>query len=67
LAIGVIGVGDRPHVTVALTGATAQLKLTAELKPFRDETVKIEVAPFPAIRVEFTGEVLRLKSFKIRE
>ena len=67
LAIGVIGVGDKPQVTVALTGAMAQLKPTAELKPLRDVAVNVEVPPFPAIRVELAGDVLKLKSFKIRE
>jgi hypothetical protein len=66
LAAGVTEAGANPQVTVAFTGAIAQVNPTAELNPFNDVTVTVEVPGFPAITVAAVGEVLTLKSFTVR-
>lgn len=65
LATGVTDTKLNPQVTVALTGATAQDKLTAELKLLRDVTVIVEVVIFPATVVADTGRALKLKSLTV--
>lgn len=66
LAAGVTEAGDRPQVTVALTGATAQLKATAELNKFKEVTVIVEVPVLPATTVAKVGKAVRLKSFTFK-
>jgi hypothetical protein len=62
-AAGVTDAGAKLQVTVAFTGAIAQLNPTAELKLFNDVTVIVEVVEFPAAVVADTGVALKLKSF----
>ena len=59
-ATGVTDAGDREQVTVELTGAIAQLRPTAELNPFTEVTVIVEVPEFPTVKVEEPGEAARL-------
>jgi hypothetical protein len=61
LATGVTEVKLNPQITVALTGATAQVRPTAELKPFNDVTVMVEAVLFPAIVMAVAGVALKLK------
>jgi hypothetical protein len=65
LAAGVTETGARTQVTVAFTGAIAQVNPTAELKPLSEVTVILEDPPFPAITVAEAGEALKLKSFTV--
>ena len=62
LAAGVTDAGARLQVTVAFTGAIAQVSPTAELKLFNDVTVIVDIAIFPAVIVAVAGEELKLKS-----
>lgn len=66
LATGVTEAGDKLQVTVAFTGAIAQVRPTAELKPLNEVTMILDVVELPATVVEEIGEALKLKSFKIR-
>ena len=65
LAGGVTDAGAKEQVTVAFTGAIAQVNPTAELKLLKEVTVIVEVPPFPAIVVAEVGEEPRLKSFTV--
>ena len=67
LAAGVTDAGAKPQVTVAFTGAIAQVKDTAVLKPLKEVTVMVDVVEFPATVVAEIGAALKLKSFKIKE
>jgi hypothetical protein len=64
-AAGVTDAGEREQTTVAFTGAIAQESATAELKPFKDVTVTVDVPGFPDITVAVAGEALTLKSFTV--
>jgi hypothetical protein len=66
LAAGVTDAGANPQVTVAFTGAIAQLNATAELNPFNDVTVIVAEPEFPAITVAAVGEAVTLKSFTVK-
>ena len=66
LAAGVTDVGTTLQVTVAFTGAIAQVNATAELKLLSDVTVMVEVLEFPATVVADVGEAVRLKSYTVR-
>jgi hypothetical protein len=63
LAAGVTDAGAKLQVTVAFTGAIAQVNATAELKLFNDVTVIVVVVLFPAAVVAETGNALKAKSF----
>ena len=63
LAAGVTEVKLNPQVTVAVTGATAQVKVTAALKAFNEVTVIVEVVEFPIVVVAEAGEADNPKSF----
>ena len=65
MAAGVTEAGANPQVTVAFTGAIAQLNATAELKLFNEVTVMVEVVLFPAAVVADTGDAVKLKSFTV--
>ena len=65
--MGVTDVGVKPQVTVAFTGAIAQVSATPELNRFNEATVIVEVPLFPAMTVAETGEALKLKSLTVRE
>ena len=67
LATGVTKAGATLQVTVAFTGAIAQVKDTAVLKPLKEVTVIVDVVEFPATVVAEIGAALKLKSFKIKE
>jgi hypothetical protein len=64
-AVGVTEAGAMPQVTVAFTGAIAQINPTAELNPLNEVTVIFEAPLFPAITVAVVGEALKLKSFTV--
>ena len=66
LAAGVTDRGANEQVTVAFTGAIAQVNDTAELNPLSDVTVTVELPEFPAITVAVVGELLALKSFTVK-
>ena len=57
---GVTEVGDRVHV--APVGHPETLKLTAELKPFNDVTVIVEVLLLPFLMLSELGDADREKS-----
>ena len=61
-AAGVTDVKLKPQVTVAFAGATEQLSTTAELNPFREVTVMVEVVELPAVVTPETGVALKEKS-----
>jgi hypothetical protein len=65
LAAGVTEAGAKEQVTVAFTGAIAQVKATAELKLLSEVTVMVEVVLFPAAVVADTGDAVKLKSFTV--
>ena len=54
-----------PQVTVALTGAIAQVNPTEELNPFNEVTVMVDEVLLPAIVVAKAGVGLKLKSFTV--
>ena len=64
-AAGVTEPGAKLQVTVAFTGATAQVNPTGKINPFKEVTVTVAAPEFPAIRVAETGEVLTPKSFTV--
>jgi hypothetical protein len=64
-AAGVTDAGVSVQVTVAFTGAIAQVNATARLNPFSDVTVMFELPLFPIIIVAEAGDALKLKSFKV--
>jgi uncharacterized membrane protein YraQ (UPF0718 family) len=64
-AAGVTDAGAKPQVTVAFTGAMPQVNPTAELNPFNEVTVTVDVPGFPAITVAVAGDALTLKSFTV--
>jgi hypothetical protein len=64
-AAGVTDTGAKLQVTVAFTGATAQVNPTGKINPFNEVTVTVDAPEFPAIRVAETGEVLTPKSFTV--
>jgi hypothetical protein len=64
-AAGVTDAGDKEQVTFAFTGEIAQVSATAELNPFKEVTVIVEVPPFPIIAVAEVGDALKLKSIKV--
>lgn len=66
-ATGVTDAGVNPQVTVAFTGAIAQVNDTAELKLLRDVTVVVELMESPATTVPAAGETLKLKLFTMTE
>jgi hypothetical protein len=66
LATGVTVAGAKEQVTVAFTGAIAQLNATAKLNPFNDVTVIVAEPEFPAITVAAVGDAVTLKSFTIK-
>jgi hypothetical protein len=66
LATGVTDAGVSVQITVALTGAIAQVNPTAELKLFKEVTVTFEFIESPATTVPETGNALRLKSLTIK-
>jgi hypothetical protein len=66
LATGVTDAGANEQVTVAFTGAIAQLNATARLNPFNDVIVIVVEPVSPAITVAVVGEAVRLKSFTVR-
>ena len=55
LAGGVTDAGERPQVTVALTGAIAQVNPTAELNPYWDATEIDEMVLFPTTVIAEAG------------
>ena len=57
----------RLQVTVGVTGEIAQLNPTAELNPFREVTVTVEVVEFPADVVAEEGDTAKLKAFNVSE
>jgi hypothetical protein len=61
-AAGVTDAGVKVQVTVAFTGAMAQVNTTAELKLFNDVTVIVELVEFPTVVVADMGAALKLKS-----
>jgi hypothetical protein len=65
LAAGVTDAGANEQVTVAFTGAIAQVNATAELKLFNEVTVIVEVVLLPAAVVADAGEAVKLKSFTV--
>jgi hypothetical protein len=65
LAAGVTDAGVSAQVTVAFTGAIAQLNPTAELNPLIEVTVAVDVVEFPAAVFAETGLMLKLKSFTV--
>jgi hypothetical protein len=62
LAAGVTEVKLKPQAIVELTGAMEQLSATAELKPFKEVTVIVEVVEFPAVVIPDAGVALNEKS-----
>jgi len=64
-AAGVTDVKLNPQVTVAFTGAIAQVKATAELKLFSDVTVIVEAVEFPIVVVAAAGDADKLKSYTV--
>jgi hypothetical protein len=68
LAAGVTETGTRPQVTVAFTGAIAQVNPTAELKLFTDVTVMVDVVEkaVPTGVDEEAGEFPIVKSATVR-
>lgn len=65
LAAGVTEGGAKLQVTVAVTGAVEQVKLTAKLNPFEEVTLTVDVAEFPALTVAAAGAVDTLKSLTV--
>ena len=61
-AAGVTEAGEREQVTVAFTGAIAQVRPTAALKLFTDVTVIVELVEFPIVVVAEAGVAVMLKS-----
>ena len=61
-AAGVTEVKLNPQVTVALTGETAQVSVTAALKLLSDVTVMVELVEFPTVVVAEAGFAVMLKS-----
>ena len=66
MAGGVTEVKLKPQVTVEFTGATEQLSATAELKPFKEFTVIVEVVEFPAVVIPEAGVALNEKSLTVK-
>jgi hypothetical protein len=60
LAAGVTETGITPHPTVALL--VAHVKATAELNPFSEVTLIVEVVEFPGVRLANTGDIPKVKS-----
>jgi hypothetical protein len=65
LAGGVTEVGERPQVTVAFTGAIAQVNPTAELKPYWDAAEMVEEVLFPTTVIAEAGEAEMVKPLTV--